>query len=142
MRFIASRGALPVLVDLLNFHQNHDHVDAVKCDDSMKQTSKEYVSCLVSVIMTIRHLGSSVKNAEFLCSKTSCLSYLIELLGDNSRDNRDIDDDQCNIAEAVACALGGIAYCKDVKVYIAKQPGVVKNLVQLAIQGSDRYSIS
>lgn len=113
-------------------------------------------SCVAAAARALRTLASCEKNAEAL-TRTPVVEYLVALLdtqpGGQGRKCRDSDCDynckyqesECNawqweVAEAAACALGGVAYNKEVKVEIARTDGSVRRLVRLVLEGTDRYS--
>jgi hypothetical protein len=136
MRFIASKGALQVLVSLLN--------PQLYMFEGTLQYTPETSSCVSAIALTLRNLASSEKNAEAICNKTPAIRYLTLLLGSplvlrqQEIDQSELPDWNCDVPEAAACALGGISYCSEVKLEIARSEGTLENLVHLVLDGNDR----
>lgn len=167
-RFIASKGALHALVALLNplrykrSKTNKKELEEEEDEDEcLWEVSSEVSSCLNAAALALRNLASSDKNAEVICEKTQAVEYLITLLGarllstDSTRGhNSDTDSDmegegdkdwerKWEVAEAAACALGGVAHCSEVKLAIAyastsSGSGAVLQLGRLVREGCDR----
>lgn len=137
MRFIASKGALQQLVGLLDPRL---HVT----EEGKLLFTKETSSCVAAVALALRNLAGCGENAKAICNKTPAVQHLVALLDAEAVLPTPANSQLCawswrwDVCEAAVCALGGVAYCGEVKLEIARTEGAVQKLVHLILQGSDR----